>query len=224
MPKIKSITISVCSKKISYPRFHDKQHFKVNIFYSEGVFYSPLEEEIGKKYINLDEADLKKRGIGTTKVKSDFILSINADSEAKLVEKLNLFYSEEIDLDTSSRPVILIHYESSACQYGDHFYNEEHPQTNIRLGLTYATEHRIGKSLSYSSEARGYRKQKFRIWDNAEITVIDDTPENRKWLDSLYLSIRNVEEALDTLTRDKDKLLQVIKSGVKLLENPKNDG
>jgi hypothetical protein len=115
--------------------------------------------------------------------------------------------------------VIIVHFTSPTTSYGGHSYNDQHPQLALQLGLTYATEFTIGSEKSYSTEAKPrYGSSKFRLWDR-DVTVIDDTKENRAWLESLYVALQNVETALTTITENNKTLQEFISSGQKLLPN-----
>jgi len=211
MPKIKTTSLRLTPKGVV-----NSIHIKVEIWYNDGVFFSPLREDYYAKYEGFDSDKLEKFGLDFREInRSKSMICISAKSE--LEDEIVKFYQKEIESTTASRKVIIIHYSSPNTSYGSHHYNEEHPQIALQLGLTYATEFIIGEEKSYSTTAKGnYSRSKFRIWENGT-TIIDDTKENRKWLESLYAALKNVETALDTITENNETLQKFISSGKKLL-------
>jgi len=215
MPKIKTTSLRVAPEGVV-----NSMIVKVEIWYNEGVFFSPLREEYYAKYEGFESEQLEKFGLTFREVnRSKSMICIVAKTEGELEADMVKFYEKEILSSTSSRKVIIIHYSSPTTSYGSHHYNEDHPQIALQLGLTYATEFVIGDEKSYSTQAKGrYSRGKFRIWDNGT-TIIDDTKENRKWLETLYAALKNVETALDTITENNETLQKFISSGQKLLPN-----
>jgi len=213
MPKIKTTSLRLTPKGVV-----NSTSIKVEIWYNEGMFFSPLREDYYAKYEGFDSDKLEKFGLDFREInRSKSMICISAKTEGELEEEIVKFYQKEIESTTASRKVIIIHYSSPNTSYGSHHYNEQHPQIALQLGLTYATEFIIGEEKSYSTDAKGrYGRGKFRIWENGT-TIIDDTKENRKWLESLYAALKNVETALDTITENNETLQKFISSGKKLL-------
>ena len=213
MPKIKTTSLRLTPKGVV-----NSIHIKVEIWYNDGVFFSPLREDYYAKYEGFDSDKLEKFGLDFREInRSKSMICISAKTESELEDEIVKFYQKEIESTTASRKVIIIHYSSPNTSYGSHHYNEEHPQIALQLGLTYATEFIIGEEKSYSTTAKGnYSRSKFRIWENGT-TIIDDRKENRKWLESLYAALKNVETALDTITENNETLQKFISSGKKLL-------
>lgn len=223
MPKIRTATIRLTPKGVV-----NATNIRIEIWYNEGIFFSPLRDEYQTKYEGFEPEQLEKFGL-TTREKFGLttreinrrksLICLTAKSEDELEKKIVKFYEKEIEGTTNSRKVIIIHYSSPACSYGTHYYNEEHPQIAMELGLTYATEFTIGTEKSYSTPGHPrHHRGKFRIWDSGT-TIIDDTKENRQWLETLYAALKNVETALDTITENNETLQKFISSGQKLLPN-----
>jgi hypothetical protein len=215
MPKIKTESI-----RLDLPETVHAQHLRIEIWYNEGQFFSPLREEHYKKYEGFEHDQLKKFNLDFIQInRSKSFICITETTEAKLITKATKFYERELKTTTQSRKVIVVHFTSPTTSYGGHAYNEQHPQLALQLGLTYATEFTIGSEKSYSTEAKPrYGSSKFRIWDR-DVTIIEDTKENRAWLESLYAALQNVETALTTITEDSGTLQKFISSGQKLLPN-----
>jgi hypothetical protein len=106
--------------------------------------------------------------------------------------------------------------------FNTHVYNPEHPQQSLIFGLTYAEESDLGGNKSYTikeeyEEYDGTPKIKrtdTRIWDEGS-TVIDDTPENRKVLESLYEKLERLIKSLKEFTKNENVLLQFIENSLK---------
>jgi hypothetical protein len=213
MPKIKTTSL-----RLTPQGFVNSIHIKVEIWYNDGVFFSPLREEYYAKYEGFESEQLEKFGLTFREInRSKSMICIVAKTESELEEDMVKFYQKEIESTTLSRKVIIIHYLSPNTSYGSHHYNEQHPQIALQLGLTYAMEFTIGEEKSYSTKAEGrYGRGKFRIWDSGT-TIIDDTKENRQWLETLYSALKNVETALDKITETNETLQKFISSGKKLL-------
>jgi hypothetical protein len=215
MPKIKTTSLRLAPEGTV-----NAMQIKVEIWYNEGIFFSPLRDEYYSKYEGFEPEQLEKFGLDFREInRSKSMICIIGRTEAELEADMIKFYEKEITSSTSSRKVIIIHYSSPNTSYGSHHYNEDHPQIALQLGLTYATEFTIGDEKSYSTPAKGkYGRGKFRIWDNGT-TILPDTKENRAWLEKLYAALKNVETALDTITENESTLQKFIASGKNLLGN-----
>ena len=215
MSKIRTQSI-----RLETGRSVDHQYISIEIWYSDEEFYSPLKEEQQRKYEGFDTEVLKKFNLREHPIKrGKNVIVLSDKTEAALITKIKKFYEKELKDTTTSRDVIIVHFNSPTTHYGGHAYNEEHPQIGLQFGLTYATEFVIGTEKSYSSKAKaGYGHGKFRIWDS-DMTILDDTKENRAWLEQLYMALQNVETALTTITENNKTLQEFISSGQKLLPN-----
>jgi len=215
MPKIKTTNIRLAPESAV-----NASTISIEIWYKDGLFYTPLGGIFLQKYEGFEIEQLEKFDLEFMRLNSKKgYVSITEKTEEALIAKAVKFYEKELEQTTSSRKVIIIHYSSPTTSYGNHHYNEDHPQIALQLGLTYAVEFTIGDEKSYSTDAKAkYGRTKFRMWDNGT-TIIDDTKENRKWLETLYAALKNVETALDTITENESTLQKFIASGKNLLGN-----
>lgn len=115
----------------------------------------------------------------------------------------------------STRNVIVVHFERiEPRQHMNDFHsNNEHPRVGLALAIAYGVETHIGEVKSYSRWSNG---PKICAAKDAKI-VLDDTPENRSFLEDLYSKIELLTSKLEDLTNTPERLLGFIESNVKLL-------
>jgi len=220
MAKVGTETISVYHKDIA-------KEFKVNLMYNSDLKFHieiPLEfYDIVHHLDNLVGLSIKK--VKKSKDSDAFKYFVIAQTEVLCIGNMKKCLEYLIDKSIVQRNVIIVFYNpKDTCKYGNHIYNEEHPQIGLQFGLTYAVETCVGDKKIYSIYPEGgyiegcVRKDRKELclWNTASI-IIPDAPENRAILENLYNAFIQLNEKLKSFTQTPEKLLEFIQSGVKLL-------
>jgi len=216
MPKISTKYIRVRNQDID-------KGFDVVINYNKDfLFYAAIPIEFQHAVEHLTAQELKVLKIEMfRKSRADVhgypIVSSASETgcEADMKKALDFLISKTI----AKRNVIIVDFKSESYNRGIPT-NPEHPVIGIAFSLTYAVESTSGENKVYSLyETYGDRVTRTEIYmHNRDLfRIIDDTPENRSALETLYKALNDLKEKLAHFTKDNNILLDFIQSNVKLL-------
>lgn len=158
------------------------------------------------------------------------VFIVQGKNEMDCINNAKLEFFNLLKSTIKERAVIIVLYEpDNNCTFGEHQYNKEHTQIGLRMGLTYAIEVESLGKLSYflqegmltgdglSPSFRYKSGTNLRIWERGS-TIIDDTPDNRLFLETLYLNLKVLNDKLGTFTKTPESMQNFIESKVKLIE------
>lgn len=220
MAKVSTHTIKTYQKDI-------QKEFKLNLMYnSEFKFHMEIPLEFYDVVHHLsNHAELSIEKTRKAKGVNVFKYYVTAQTESLCLDNTKKCLEHLVDKSVVQRNVIIVFYNpKDLCNYNEHRYNEEHPQIGLQFGLTYAVETSVGDKKVYSIYPEGgYRngcvlqnRKELHLWNTAS-TIIPDTPENRATLENLYNAFIGLNEKLKSFMQSPEKLLEFIKSNVKLL-------
>jgi hypothetical protein len=226
MPKISNNRIGVGNNATE--AFYD-----VPVYYNQARhFYCEIPKDFNESFDLLD--NLKKRHAFKDRKGSKMIRGVEGTTEAEALQRTKTLLAELLTAQVKQRPVIVLFYHSRETTFGMHEFNEEHESLAIQLGLTYCTETKIGDSGEpkyyiykehkwLGDEVRTTRTE-LHPYDSST-TIIDDTPENRHFLEGLYHALKQLQANLDKFTESPVALLGLINSNKNLLgaNNESND-
>jgi hypothetical protein len=218
MPKIKEVEIRVSGKSMN-------RYFKVVLMYnSDESFYAAIPSEFNELFDSMKEDELNKFGarrLYKNKNMTSFSRIVSHTIEFGCIENMKQILSVFMDQTIVKRNVIILFYNPQQnTRYGGLIHNTEHPQIGLQMGLTYCVETLSGDKKSYniySKNALGNdTRTEISLW-NKSCVVIDDTLENRIFLETLYEALDKLNNKLADFTSTPEKLLNLISSGQKLL-------
>lgn len=208
--------------------------FEFTVMYSQSdSFYIDIPKEFLMTLATMDGNATRKYGITYSKISGKVKAIISAALEQDAIVKFHEVVRILMDTDIVSRDVIIVFFLlDDGGGYNSHKFNTEHEKRSAQFGLTYAIEttsgngeklYRFRKKTQkwnidkhiYESEENG-ETEDFRIWSKNS-TIIDDTPENRQKMDSLYIGLTNLYAVIEEITKDCVALEEFIKSDIKLL-------
>lgn len=225
MPKISNNQVTIYKETI-------KLHYTVVIMYNQNnMFYAVVPEEFNEHVKHLTDDERKTLYVSyertnsrlQTKESSRFIIC--AETEQLCLERWKTAIKILAEKKIEKRNVIIIHFiPNNTTSYGSMSYNREHTQIGLQFGLAYALETKSGDTKNYKrihthkdnngNEHTSY--QDMSIY-RGSCTVIDDTEENRLFLNNLYNALKNLHDKLKDYTSTSESILQLIQSGTKLI-------
>lgn len=226
MPKIRKQTISVRHGEVS-------KNFDLTTMYDqEDAFYIELPIEFKSLIHHTENSELdglqisKKYRSKYGRYDADmdsYKAIVSANNEQECLSKAKAAIKHFMDKIIAKRNVIIVfYYPKASSSYNRHYYNPQYDQIGIQFGLTYAVESSVGDKKVYSmyrtSENNPEHMRELSLWgDNS--TIIDDTEENRRFLEQLYDALKALNEKISSFTKNEESLINMISSGVKLLSN-----
>lgn len=148
---------------------------------------------------------------------------VHGSSEQIAEDKTKDILRKVLGASTVERRVIMIYYEA---RIGDRFsnvntLNSAHPMLNSSYGLCYAVEvmSSTGAEPQYFVEtthphpSEGSKVRRSKVYTRGAYVLIDDTPENREFLEKLYTMLQNLNTRLADFMRTTEGLTNFIQSG-----------
>lgn len=230
MPKISQNTFKLYHKEVTID-------FNIEIHYnSENGFFIKLPPEyiISHSHLNNEQCEkfntciIFKNNRERYREDGKGIPIVKGQYEGICLENFKLLINHLLTSTITKREVIIVFYNpKDNTGYNSHKHNVEHPQIGLQFGLTYATETRVGENLPkyyiYSKNGESVSinhmhesKREINLW-NSSSTIIDDTPENREFLETMYKALINLNEKMKEFTKTPEALLSLISSNQKLL-------
>lgn len=222
MPKIKSYTKTVSNGKseirLDYDVMYNQDHH----------FYIEIPKVFEETFSLMPRDQLKPFNAETVRMGRAYGKQIvSSFSEAGVLGHFHDIIKHLLSSTTEERPVIMLFYQDTGGSYNSHKYNDEHEQLGLLFGLTYAieialpgggkkycVEHKV-KNLFVKEGEPEFRvnREFFSPWS---CPIIDDTPENRAKLDSLYIGFKNIKIALESLSKTSESVLNFIENSTQL--------
>lgn len=220
MPKITTIQIPI---NIDGHR----EHHSADVYYHEGTFYCILPEKFNTAYDHLAVKDKEKYHVkyySTRKYvegdrnKKRATFSTTEDGAVGAMSKLINYLFKMV---VKKRRVILFGYDNG--RWGNKEREEEFEEIKMELKIRFAEETSAGGKATYSESYvySGWNNEKETMYREINVdekdVVVDDTPENREFLQSIYRAFSALITKMDEFTETPQKLLELIKSKQKLL-------
>lgn len=208
-----------------------RQHLSYEIEYLSGVGFFIL---IPEKYIqNLDyltEAQKAEYHVEHVRVKikkyAHSPLAVITENEQRLRYIFLQLITLLSNISIKSRPVILVWFKALEIDRFDTptRYEYQWQPRGCTLGLKYCLEQELdGKKVMVTESKRstgeviGYSSISMPGNPSEWPVVLDDTPENRAFLEDLHRKLVALSTKLSELTGTQEQLLEFIQSNVKLL-------
>lgn len=222
MPKISTNNIRIYTKKIN-------EDFSIEVHYNQdNLFYAVLPERLNEAWDHLTEEQKKEFG-ASQYFKSmrdrmngtNFKRIVSAANEGECLIAMKKVIESLIVSSIITRNVIVVFCNpKDNCQYGSFQENEHHPQIGVQFSLTYAVETRVGNGKNVYNIFKTYTGLRDEVettrrelnFYGPNYTVIDDTPENREFLENVYSKLVALKDALKEYTQTPESLLQLIAS------------
>lgn len=223
MPKISNQRVKVRSDADTYVEYQ--------VFYnSEYGFHAQVPDQFNDVFDLMPEKDhealhcrkvFKSGKRITTGVAKRCILGTGEDN---CIANMYSFLQKAVEYKTVKRDVIIVFYQTRETNFGGHEYNNDHPGLSLQLGLTYCTEVVVGDGkpdyYKFTKPTKSYievKKQRVSVWDKEDACVIDDTKENRAFVEQLYAALLTLQNKLKDYTKSGKSFLALIASRQKLL-------
>lgn len=222
MPKI-----STSSVRITTPA--GDVHYSITVNYTSAHgFYIAIPDEFAAAYDLMTDEQIKKHGLvcirrGKYNNGEMICRAVAAPTEKEATSFFKTAVTYFAENTIQKRPVIILTFHKEGTlgktSNGGHSLQD----IGIKMGIDYAVEHRIGEKLQFTQEYKnhGYDCVSHVSIDNrwnCEVAVIDDTPENREYIERIYGALGQLQEQLMKLAK-KDVLLAAIDNNQKLLVN-----
>lgn len=222
MPKISKNSVRVVHKDMT-------RYFDIEIFYNQKYkFYSPVTGDFKQT------AELLIRGKENQKFNVEWFCRsrfgnpeypiICGESEDKCLASMKEFIRFALDEVIEKRNVIIVYVgQTHYCDYKTTEKFDKHfPKIGMNLGIDYAVETIAGDNKVYNQygpltdEGESISRTEIRLHGDG-YTIIDDTPENRKALETIFYAYLELIEKLKDITSTPKSLCGFIQSKVKLL-------
>ncbi len=204
--------------------------FEIEVMYNQDeLFYITLPKRLNAAY---DIADKKKKNeLGgyerNTNRRSDmygtkdFIRLVNASSEKLVLEKMEKLITYLMTQQTIVRDVIVIFFVENHSHYSGRIHNEKHPEIGMQYGLFYGRETKVGKDgkpyyQSVNKEGNIDRRND-GMWSENSFVVIDDTTENRLFVENIYTALGVLINRLKLCTKTTEAMIELIGSKQRLI-------
>jgi hypothetical protein len=231
MPKISKKTIKLIVNGLAF--YQD-----IDLMYNaDHGFYSVVPAEYDATFDLIYDDEKKREKFSLSKASKGYDRSkriINASLETELIESLKTFFEYCKTSIAKSRPVICVFFKSDKEEREDgDLKGLKFDDLEMSFGFCYAMEESIGgakphynmvyKQSAYwaDKEDRIVRQEvSFHYnWraNKQEKLILDDTPENRLFLEELYRAYSTLRTKLSGFMRSKKSLLDLIESKQKLL-------
>lgn len=217
MPKIKKSGITI--------NFGDRGRWvDYDIMFSNGKFYSTIPASLESAFRlltteqrqNLHASEIKKgkygdRGLIGFGVRADTL----EDVEHRMVTLLKTL----LGISIKKRPVIIVKYQGNVEKTNLHTF----PDTEVSLSLTYAIESSVsggesGFVLNNNNKPGFEQRVEMGYRWRDDTIILDDTPNNRAFLEQLHGALNKLREKLDVIMSDNKSLLRAIDNKTKLLQ------
>lgn len=234
MPKISKKTLKVVANGLAF--YQD-----IDIMYNgDHGFYAVVPEEYKAAFDLLYEDDRKVKKFFLSMASKGFSLTkriIAGSSEADLIERLKAFFEYCKTESATSRPVICVFFKAEKEERQDSDLKDlKFDDLEMSFGFCYAMEESLGGAkphynIVYKEKRRHWmsddEKNDLRLmrqevsfpynWNKNDRLILDDTPENRAFLEELYRAYSTLRTKLAGFMKSKKSLLELIESKQKLL-------
>lgn len=222
MPKISKENIRVDTKDTNHT-------FEITVNYNKDHhFYATLPDEVIDSFNAMNDTERKKIG-GFTFYKpgerhgGTGRPAISSATHEKLIQDMKKAIATLFEVSLIKRQVIVIDFNSERGYSRSGGYT--HEPTGFSLGLTYCTEVRVGaKDPKFYKYDKDYwnedRKTEVYISSRKDAAIIDDTPENRKFLEDIYKAVKILGSKLQKYTKNDKSIMELITSNTILLPAP----
>lgn len=223
MPKISTTNVRI-DTEAGYVNYS----ITVNYTTTHG-FYIPIPEEFSHIFDMAPEEQQKEYGLKNIRRgkynNGDLICrAVAGESENQALQFFRAAVTYFATNTVQCRPVIIVTFNREGRPGKTDHGGMSFEDIGIKMGIDYAVEHKIGDKVKFLQEYKthgNYDVQNLvRIKDRwgSEISIIDDTPANREYLERIYGALGQLQEQLMKLGKS-DVLLAAIAEGQKLLVN-----
>lgn len=222
MPKVSSAVIKINEKEIS-------STYNVDVIYNSTVlFYIVVPEEFNEQFDHVTDEELAESSAKKLyKRKSHFgpfLRVICSATEAGCVENAKAFFKKLILLSVVKRDVIIVRVN-----------DDDYTLEKLKNGENDFGYMEVSMHMQYCLETKAGVKVQYRMWRDSgddsdpdrtytevrmgreNTIVIDDTPENRLYLEGIYKKLIMLQQHLKQFIAAPEKLLEDISSNQKLL-------
>ncbi len=144
---------------------------------------------------------------------------VYADTEVEVIKNFEALMLHLIQQVITTRRVIIIYTDDDSHggeSVGNDFYGRS--SVGINFGFKYLEESQIGESKkSYARVNGNGTKNEEYVHPHNKLTIIDDTPENRVFLETLHDALTKLSATIMGVTKTSEALLTMINSGQKLI-------
>lgn len=216
MPKISS------NNSVRIQVDNNTKHFGVDVHYNKDFwFYARIPDELLEPLKHVSEPKEYHVAYST---KSGKVVTGNTESEC--LDRVKTLFKALLNSQITHRNVIILFVDGPGRLRGayESNYNDKHQKIELNVAMVYAEESVVlGGQPNYNKVTHHYfgsekqvRKSSISI-GRSRCVVIDDTSENRDFLESLYGKLSQLNETLQNFTKDNESLLGLISSNQRLL-------
>jgi len=217
MPKIKSWSPRIYHK-------NGERHFDINLMYdSEVGFYCNVPAEFAEVIPILSDEVKKELCINRIYKRGSYHDIIVAKTENDFYGTAPKALTALLEAAVVRKQVIILYFEKEGQSNIDNDYNKEHQKTGVKLAIKYCTELSIGDKKDYAEFTMVQRfsqleEDRINVYPGRKgHVVLDDTPENRIFVEDFYNKLKQLSELLSDIIMQPGRLLEVISSNQKLL-------
>ncbi len=197
--------------------------FLVGVYYNKDMkFFAQVPPEFFDHFNQLDEEKRKEFNAAQSSLHTWNIdkvkHTIKGATEEECLINMENFITYAIDMIAIKRKVIVLSYVGSKIDNRSaRKNNPEHPHLELGISLLYCTEVSTGANNNTYCifDENGGRRQDLDV--RKDVTVIDDTEQNRKFVEDVYTKLDILNSALIKFTKTPEVLMQLIASNQKLL-------
>lgn len=221
MPKIGSFRTTITANNITHDFIYD-------IMYNQkDKFNISIPQELNESFDLLSYEEYQQFGIVVNK--KNIIRAVYAVTQEGVEDRFSALVKKLLESSCSSRDVIVVYMQNK--DFGDNDCTSEFKSglAGFRMRFTYCTEKVFpGSEPKYyifrkgSAIMGGYTtKEVVSVHCSGKdtVTVIDDTPENRLFLENIHAAINTLHEKIKSITRTPEELVGFIESKQLLLSN-----
>lgn len=223
MPKISSNNLYINVGDI-------KTKYNIEIKYDQlNGFYALVPASIRRQCELLSKEEAKAFDLEhVSKSKHDHSQNnpgVRCATESETLSKMKALLMAILAKEVASRNVIIIHFDGGSIDRRGKNGDGEMPEIVVSLGITYAVEEKMGDGQPvYKVYKEPDVYEKIRVsessWrnDTDKDIVIDDTPDNRSFVETLYEALEALRLKMIGFAASKEAVVKFISSQQKLLQ------
>lgn len=192
------------------------------IYYNQkDGFYALLPPQYNANYDMLDADNQKKFSVKNiykgkySFTSKDFKRAVSKHTERECEESMKELIRLFLNSAVTKRNVIILFFSGSTGKKEDNF--DRFSQVSANMHFVYAVETKISDNQPVYNVEFGNATSRVDMGRYNKPIILDDTPEYREFIESLYSAMNKLVAAMGDFTKTRESFISLIESKQKLL-------